>query len=185
MGAYMGTGEPLRVRLQECPKLYYKDHLEGTGLLHPPYEPEVDPWRDRGLWAKLGGRAGMQEYISVLNNTKFCLVPHGVVGWTFRFGEAIIVGCIPVVISDYTVLPFADLIDFTKFVIFVKEYELPILQDILREIPLATLEGMQRALKMMRTAFTHVRNPAVSLHSPYDLALREMHLQMIRGDWAT
>ena len=41
-----------------------------------------------------------QRYVSELSRSTFCLVPPGTALWTFRFSEAILAGCIPVLFDN-------------------------------------------------------------------------------------
>ena len=43
----------------------------------------------------------------IMGKSKFCLIPRGRSAWTTRFYDAWWAGCIPIVLSDYFVLPFA------------------------------------------------------------------------------
>lgn len=72
-----------------------------------------------------------------MQKSRFCLVPRGWGGWSYRMFEAIAIGCIPVVIGDYTLYPWQQhLIDWTRFAVFIREAEISILLDILSTIPL-------------------------------------------------
>ena len=48
----------------------------------------------------------LEEVAQVMGKSKFCLIPRGRSAWTTRFYDAWSAGCVPVVISDYWVLPF-------------------------------------------------------------------------------
>jgi len=56
----------------------------------------------------------VDDYILRVQRTRFCLVPRGVAGWTPRAFEVIALGCIPVLISDYTIYPFQQMIDYSR-----------------------------------------------------------------------
>jgi len=51
----------------------------------------------------------------------FCLCPHGSRDWSPRLVQAIIYGCIPVIVAKYYFLPFANFLDWSIFSIHVKE----------------------------------------------------------------
>merc|ERR1711972_49547 len=40
----------------------------------------------------------------------FCLIPKGIGTWTHRLYEALLAGCIPVILSDMMKMPFPDLV---------------------------------------------------------------------------
>merc|ERR1712107_383337 len=44
-----------------------------------------------------------------MGSSVFCLVPKGVGTWSHRLYEALLAGCVPVLLSDEVVLPFPDL----------------------------------------------------------------------------
>ena len=56
----------------------------------------------------------VDNYLLRLQQSRFCLVPRGVAGWTPRTFEVIAMGCIPVLISDYTIYPFQQLLDYSR-----------------------------------------------------------------------
>ncbi|XP_004345782.1 hypothetical protein CAOG_06192 [Capsaspora owczarzaki ATCC 30864] len=56
-------------------------------------------------------------YEKALRSSTFCLCPEGWHAWTPRVFEAILSGCIPVLISDDLALPFESLIDYDAFIV--------------------------------------------------------------------
>ena len=74
--------------------------------------------------------------LNELGEHRFCLAPRGWVGWSYRLFEIFAVGCIPVIMSDYTVYPWQQhILDWTRFAIFIRESEISILFEILSTIP--------------------------------------------------
>ena len=86
------------------------------------------PWKDK---IRLVSGLLKNDYLRTLNASRFCLCPRGVTGWTQRLLDALALGCIPVLISDFTVFPFYNLLDYSKFAVFVRECEIPLIADIL------------------------------------------------------
>jgi len=176
----MGTGGVLRLMLT-CPDLYRLKETE-TNMMSMELQSPAQQWKNRRLETVLGRKKhDRKEYLTLLGNSRFCLCARGVAGWAPRVFDAIAMGCIPVLISDYTVYPFQDLLDYTKFAVFVREGEVAVLQDILREITLERMEEMLLALKIVRSSFLydHTR-PMLEDYTPIDWALRSLTLQMQR-----
>ena len=94
-----------------------------------------------------------QTYHSLLNNTKFCLILRGIVGWSYRMVEAITAGCIPVFIIDYFHAPFELLLDWNKFSVTLKENQISKLETVLSSYETEELKQMQVALLKVRNAF--------------------------------
>ncbi|CAI7736556.1 unnamed protein product [Closterium sp. NIES-53] len=57
-----------------------------------------------------------------MRRSLFCLVPEGNTVSSSRLFNAVVSGCIPVVVSDSILLPFEDLIDFTRFALFLPSH---------------------------------------------------------------
>lgn len=87
----------------------------------------------------------------------FCLCPEGWAHWSPRFFEAIQTGCIPVLFpsddGDSNELPFARLVDYPSFVIFVSPTRIATLQTMLHAVAedRAGLRRRQRALWRYRS----------------------------------
>lgn len=60
--------------------------------------------------------------------------------------EAVIFGCIPVIIADDIVLPFAGLIPWNELGVFVEERDVPKLDAILTSIPTSVILKKQMLL---------------------------------------
>lgn len=46
------------------------------------------------------------SYLIHLAHSRFCIAPRGTSGWTTRLFDIIYMGCVPVIISDYSLYPF-------------------------------------------------------------------------------
>jgi putative beta-1,4-xylosyltransferase IRX10 len=60
--------------------------------------------------------------------------------------EGVVFGCIPVIIADDIVLPFADAIPWEEIGVFVAEKDVPNLDTILTNIPIDVILRKQRLL---------------------------------------
>lgn len=63
----------------------------------------------------------VSDYLDKMKSSKFCFIVRGDTSSSRRLFTAIATGCIPVIISDWIVLPFAELIDYSKFTITFPE----------------------------------------------------------------
>ena len=59
-----------------------------------------------------------------------CIAPAGWELWSVRFFEAILLGCIPVIVTDDIQLPFQGQIDYSAFTIKVAQAQLPRLPEV-------------------------------------------------------
>jgi len=85
-------------------------------------------------------------YYEDMQRAVFCLCPLGWAPWSPRLVEAVIFGCIPVIIADDIVLPFADAIPWEEIGVFVDEKDVPQLDTILTSIPPEVILRKQRLL---------------------------------------
>lgn len=66
--------------------------------------------------------------------SRFTLCPAGWSRWSFRVYEALEAGSIPVILSDYSVMPFADQLDWDAFSLYLPEDALEEIDDVLRSL---------------------------------------------------
>ncbi|CAO2195748.1 unnamed protein product [Urochloa humidicola] len=85
-------------------------------------------------------------YYEDMQRAIFCLCPLGWAPWSPRLVEAVVFGCIPVIIADDIVLPFADAIPWEEIGVFVAEDDVPKLDTILTSIPMEVILRKQRLL---------------------------------------
>ncbi|XP_043694121.1 probable glucuronosyltransferase Os01g0926600 [Telopea speciosissima] len=85
-------------------------------------------------------------YYEDLQRTIFCLCPLGWAPWSPRLVEALLFGCIPVIIADDIVLPFSDAIPWEEIGVFIAEEDVTKLDTILTSIPEKVIVEKQRLL---------------------------------------
>jgi len=112
------------------------------------------------------------------------LCPLGWAPWSPRLVEAVVFGCIPVIIDDDIVLPFADAIPWEEIGVFVDEEDVPKLDSILTSIPIENILRKQRLLAnpSMKKAmlFPQPAQPRDAFHQILNgLARKLPHMQSV------
>uniref|UniRef100_A0A182T8P1 Exostosin-2 n=1 Tax=Anopheles maculatus TaxID=74869 RepID=A0A182T8P1_9DIPT len=132
--------------LQRCPTATAKvdEVLDFTQTGDEPARPPAGSAQDIRCNFPHGNE---HEYPSVLATGTFCLVARGV-----RLGqpillEAMAAGCIPVVMADNYVLPFADLLDWELLAIRLHESNLHTIVPVLRAISAERIAEMQMQIR--------------------------------------
>ncbi len=119
----------------------------------------------------------VEQYVQDLTSSRFCLVARGITLWTRRLFEAILGGCIPVLVNDDLVLPFEQQLDYLDFVVRIPEAESKTL--------LPTLVGMSNreisrrcdAMRAVRSAFSYDASQGKALeHILRELARKSSYL---------
>lgn len=95
------------------------------------------------------------DYIQEMKNSVFCLAPLGYALWNFRLYEAVMLGCIPVIIADNIELPFESVIDYRSFTVKILETQVVHLKQILQSIPKEDIQKKQQTLKRVWKKFAY------------------------------
>ncbi len=82
-------------------------------------------------------------------------------GWSPRAEDAVLHGCVPVVIMDRVHSIFESILDWPSFSLRLKEDQLAQLPELLLAVPPARLEAMQAALARVWHRFTYFSHPAI------------------------
>jgi len=97
------------------------------------------------------------DYISLLKNSTFCLVPRGRRLGSFRFIETLQQACVPVLLADDWVLPFSEVIDWERSTISWEEKLLLELGQHLEDVsPADVLRMRQEGANLYSTYFSSV-----------------------------
>eukprot|EP00899_Mesostigma_viride_P026830 jgi/Mesvir1/7331/Mv19141-RA.1 len=91
-------------------------------------------------------------YGHMLATSRFCLAPTGS-GFGIRIMDSVVMGCIPVIISDNIDQPFEDLLPYELFSVRVEERRIPDLLDILLAITPEEEQEMHRQLDCCMARF--------------------------------
>ncbi|RYR42942.1 hypothetical protein HN873_026040 [Arachis hypogaea] len=109
-------------------------------------------WRkfsgDRRFYLKRHRFAGYQSEIA---RSVFCLCPLGWAPWSPRLVESVLLGCVPVIISDGIRLPFSSAVRWPDISVRVAERDVGKLGRILERVAATNLTAIQRNLWDPRT----------------------------------
>ncbi|WOG98245.1 hypothetical protein DCAR_0417586 [Daucus carota subsp. sativus] len=98
-------------------------------------------------------------YEEGFKHSKYCLHLKGYEVNAARISDAIHYGCIPVLFSNYYDLPFANVLDWSKFSIIMNEADIVSLKKVLLSVPSETYESMYQNLKLVRRHFRWHETP--------------------------
>ncbi|KAL1557346.1 putative glycosyltransferase [Salvia divinorum] len=112
----------------------------------------VKHWENRDPEMQISGpiRKGYMQY---MQNSKYCVCAKGYEVNSPRVVEAILYGCVPVIISDNFVPPFFDVLNWEAFAVFVLERDIPNLKNILVSISETRYAVMQHRVRRVRQHF--------------------------------
>lgn len=97
------------------------------------------------------------DYTELLDRSLFCLVPRGRRLATYRFLEALKSGCVPVLLSNGWVLPFGELLDWSRVVVWADERALTQIVPRLRAMPRQIVAQMsQLGVQYYREYFSSI-----------------------------
>ncbi|XP_042057576.1 probable glycosyltransferase At5g03795 isoform X1 [Salvia splendens] len=109
-------------------------------------------WGNDSAFRIFAGHASM-PYEEGFRRSRYCLHIKGYEVNTARVVDAIHYGCVPVLISNYYDLPFANILDWTKFSIVLNQHDIPQLKNIITSVPEETYLDLYRNLCVVRKHF--------------------------------
>ncbi|KAG2455017.1 hypothetical protein HYH02_000842 [Chlamydomonas schloesseri] len=120
-----------------------------------------------GDWATkhkffIGGHDDIKgEYSNMLGRAKFCLVAPGD-GWSARMEDAVLHGCIPVIIADGVHAVFESILDIDDFGLRIPQDQVPRILDILLAVPARAIRSKQAHLGRVWQRFRYASIPGLS-----------------------
>merc|ERR1712093_643040 len=137
---------------------------------------------EKAVWNELHNRGDLRDVTAQLPRAIFGPVMPGDSFSSRRLFTLIFAGTIPVIICDHFVLPFQDMLDYSKFAIFVPESTLRgsegettdnDLLQILEKVSPEEIASLQRNGKKVRKHFTYTEGKPQP-GDAFDLLIREM-----------
>lgn len=131
-----------------------------AGQMHGYVRPTLlKHWENRDPDMKIFGRMKKASYVRHMRNSKYCICAKGYEVNSPRVVEAIIHGCVPVIISDNFVPPFFEILKWDSFAVFVFEKDIPDLKNILLSIPEKRYVVMQQRVNQVKKHFLWHNSP--------------------------
>lgn len=97
------------------------------------------------------------DYMSLMSNSTFCLTPRGRRLGSFRFLEALSIGCIPVVLSNDWIKPFSEIIDWSSIIVNADERSVLQIPETLRSFTPHQVSRMKsKCIKVYNKYFSSV-----------------------------
>jgi glycosyltransferase involved in cell wall biosynthesis len=127
-----------------------------AGGMHGPIRPILlNHWKNRDNDIRVYEYLPKDlDYYSLMLNSKFCLCPSGHEVASPRIVESIYAECVPVILSDYYVLPFSDVLRWEAFSVQVDVSDISRLKEVLSAIPESKYRNLKQGVRAVRKHFT-------------------------------
>lgn len=157
--------------------LFFRGRLKRNagGKIRAKLVSELSGAEDVVIEEGSAGEAGKAAAQSGMRQSIFCLSPAGDTPSSARLFDAIVSGCIPVIVSDELELPFEGILDYRKIALFISSSDAAKpgwLLTYLRSVSPAQIKGMRTNLAKYSRHFLY-SHPAQPL-GPEDLVWRMM-----------
>ncbi|XP_051138041.1 probable arabinosyltransferase ARAD1 [Andrographis paniculata] len=155
--------------------LFFRGRLKRNagGKIRTKLVAELNGAKDVVIEEGTAGEGGKAAAQIGMRKSTFCLSPAGDTPSSARLFDAIVSGCIPVIISDELELPFEGILDYRKMAVFVSSSDAAQpgwLLSFLRSISSSEIRERQKNLAKYSRHFLY-SHPAMPL-GPEDLAWR-------------
>jgi len=111
-------------------------------------------WRQK-LWAEPDMRivsAGIPDYLQAARQAHFCLHTEGN-GWGARIVDYMAMECLPLMLNDEMVFPYANILDWSRFSVHMRKREIPQVAARLRNITGAAQDAMHEVARRYKRGF--------------------------------
>lgn len=93
------------------------------------------------------------DYDILLHNSTFCLTPRGRRADSFRFLESLQASCIPVILSNELMLPFSEVIDWKRAVVWADERLLFQIPTVVRSLSYSQILALRQQTQFLWDAY--------------------------------
>ncbi|XP_073136451.1 probable glycosyltransferase At5g03795 [Henckelia pumila] len=148
-----------------------------AGGLHGPIRPILlDHWENKDPDVQVHKYLPKNmSYHSMMRQSKYCICPSGYEVASPRMVEALYMGCVPVLMKDHYVPPFADVLNWKSFSVEISTDEIPDMKKILQAIP------MRKYLRMHKRGVQARRHFEINLvPQRYDVFHMTLHSIWLR-----
>jgi len=152
---------------------------------------ENDWWGKHKIWVGADPPPGYQQgdrfssYSALLSSSIFCFNLPGD-GWTARFEDSVLHGCIPVIIMDGVDPPYANVLDIGSFSLRIAERDVERVPEILAAVPPEEVARLQAGVRSVwhRYVYTGLKAYKPLLKKVLDANAAEAQVDGMAGDGA-